>query len=96
MAYGWAGLEGAVSVVGCGHVRDESAGESAVVLECECGESDGQWDGVADVGNVPYLAVDYEAVRPSQSSRACWLYAIVVRNLVVACRDSRHMICRFR
>ena len=35
------------------------------LLECECGESDGQWDDLADVGNVPYLSVDYEAVRLS-------------------------------
>ena len=53
-------------------------------------------DDVADVGNVPYLSVNDEAARASQLSRACWLYAIVVRNLVVACQDSRHMICRSR
>lgn len=35
-------------------------------------------------GMCQYLSVDSEAAWPSQLSRAHWLYAIVVGNLVVA------------
>ena len=53
---------------------------------------------IADLGEgkSQYLSVGYEAAWPSQLSRACWLYAMFVRKMVVAFRVSCHVIGRTR